>query len=231
MTSPLVRWKYFCEVRDKALLRNSRSPQTLQVVAVSKHHDAAAVACHLRAADEFPRDLGENYLQELQAKAADLDLKSLGVRWHFIGNLQSRKISDVCKVAQVIHSVGREKELKVLSDLRISHGQIPKFYLQFNISSEGTKNGFQLSEALFAQECLEKYHLKQDCLGLMGSAAPIEDVGEAGIRKQFALLRQLRDLHFKQASLNMGMSADFDLAIDEGSDLIRVGTILFGERA
>ncbi|HVJ66318.1 MAG TPA: YggS family pyridoxal phosphate-dependent enzyme [Bdellovibrionota bacterium] len=226
------RWQKFCERRDAALMRTGRTAKAVQVVAVSKLHDAASVAAHLKEIPEFPHLLGENYLQELQEKARAPELASLTIEWHFIGALQSRKIPEVCAIAQVIHSVGRVKELEALAKVRFesSDNEMPFFYVQFNISGEGSKNGFEPEESSLVTDALERLSLQDKFLGLMGSAAPLETAGEAGVRASFAQLRELRDRYFSDKELNMGMSADFELAIAEGSDLVRVGTLLFGER-
>ena len=232
MSEILERWQKFCELRDAALVRTGRTAKEVQVVAVSKLHDAASVAAHLKTIPEFPRQLGENYLQELQEKARASELASLSIEWHFIGALQSRKIPEVCALAQVIHSVGRVKELEALAKVRFesSDNEMPSFYVQFNISGEGTKNGFELNEASLVTDALERLSLQDKFLGLMGSAAPLETAGETAVRGSFSRLRDLRDRYFSDKELNMGMSADFGLAIAEGSDLVRVGTLLFGNR-
>ncbi len=230
MSSSALRWKKFCDLRDQALVRSKRTFCELQVVAVSKLHSAQEITKHLAEIKEFPRDLGENYLQELQEKNAYPELIGLGIRWHFIGNLQSRKIAEIAKCASVIHAVGRVKELEILAQVLSESGKVPNFYFQFNASNESAKNGFDMNQATEALEALERLSLGERCLGLMCSAAPLENVGDAEVRKTFASLRDLRDKYFTGKRLNMGMSSDFEIAIEEGSDVIRVGTLLFGDR-
>lgn len=226
----LKRWEKFCERRDRALATAVRTVSEVQVVVATKYHTPAELAEHVDVVAEFPRDWGENYYQELARKAVAPELQNLGLKWHYFGALQSKKILPITEVASTIHSVGRVKELEMLAKILKDTGSLAKFYVQFNVSIETTKNGFEVEEATLAAETVQKLGLDKHCLGLMCSAAPIEDQGLVKVREAFVRLRELRDRHFKGKKLNMGMSADFDLAIAEGSDVIRVGTTLVGNR-
>lgn len=226
MTLIQQRWETFCQRRDKALATAVRTLGELEVVAVSKKQSPQVIATHIFEIEKFPRTLGENYLQELQQKVNHPELLPHDLEWHFIGALQSRKIAEVAKVAKVIHSVSRIKELESLAQILRNENQIPNFYLQFNASNESTKQGFDMNEAALAVETLDRLDLNDRCLGLMCTAAPVEHL----TRKTFERLRILRDKHFAGKKLNMGMSSDFEIAIQEGTDLIRVGSMLFGER-
>jgi PLP dependent protein len=230
MSSPLSRWQNFCELRNAALARAMRTPCEVQVVAVSKYHSAAKIFEHISQVPGFTLDLGENYLQELGQKQAFEKLASLPIRWHFIGALQTRKIAAISSAVSCIHSVGRIKELDQIAKLRSQLSAAPDFYLQFNASGEGSKNGFEMGEAGQVLETLDRAKLMDKFLGVMCSAAPLEVAGETEVRKTFVRLRELRDRYFVGKKLNMGMSSDFALAIEEGSDLVRVGTLLFGDR-
>jgi pyridoxal phosphate enzyme (YggS family) len=202
----------------RALSKAGRAPQDIKLVAVSKAQPLEAIQNFLRAQKPFWA-LGESYLDEMCEKQ-----KHISATWHFIGRLQSRKIESLLKRASCLHAVGRIKELEA-----IARAPIP-FFVQFNVSGETEKNGFHLEEATHVKELVEQLGLQKFFQGVMAMPAPIEKVGDSVVRKQMLKLRDLRDLHFAGSMLNMGTSSDFEMAIEEGSDVIRVGSLLFGER-
>jgi pyridoxal phosphate enzyme (YggS family) len=175
----------------------------------------------------FPARFGENYLEELVAKRAAV----AGVEWHYQGRLQSRKIGEIVAHADVVQTVARAKELGILTEESRKQGRKPKFFLQMNVSSEGQKNGADPDDLPALLESVARLGLEGRLLGLMCLPSDLDIAGVDRVRAEFAALRSLRDRHLPRGELSMGMSGDFALAIEEGSDWVRVGTALFGARA
>ena len=209
--------------RGQKLLQNLGMPEPneLKILPVSKGHSIEKLKVEMQDA-RLPRDFSENYEQELLEKSAALE----GVRWHFLGALQSRKIPKLCEVVFCLHTVSRSQELKLISEQK----RVPYFFLQVNISDESQKNGCRPESLQDLLGELESLGLAEKFLGLMGMSSPLDEVGEEKVRAQFASLRKLRDELCPRKLLNMGMSDDFKIAISEGSNLLRIGTAIFGKR-
>jgi len=212
----------------RAALRAGRDPGAVRLVAVSKTKPAAAIAEAFSCGQSV---FGENYVQELVGKQAELPQE---ISWHFIGNLQSNKVRQIAGLVDMIHSVDR---LSLASEIDRQWGALGKvcdILIQVNISREATKGGTR-SEELFdlVREVARLPHL-QIC-GLM-TMPPFFDDPE-GARPYFRALKEL-SLELQAAAiprvamreLSMGMSGDFEAAIEEGATLVRVGSALFGER-
>ena len=212
----------------RAALRAGRDPGAVRLVAVSKTKPAAAIAEAFSCGQSV---FGENYVQELVGKQAELPQE---ISWHFIGNLQSNKVRQIAGLVDMIHSVDR---LSLASEIDRQWGALGKVcdvLIQVNISREATKGGTR-SEELFdlVREVARLPHL-QIC-GLM-TMPPFFDDPE-GARPYFRALKEL-SLELQAAAiprvamreLSMGMSGDFEAAIEEGATLVRVGSALFGER-
>ena len=175
------------------------------------------------------RDFGENYVQEVTAKMAELcDLEAT---WHFIGRLQTNKAREVAERFDWVHGVDRARVAQALSKARPEALPPLEVCIQVNISAEATKGGVEPSEALaLAREiqALPRLRLR----GLMGMASPTAEYQEQ--RAQFALLARTKEAIGRDGialdTLSMGMSADLESAIAEGSTLVRVGTAIFGAR-
>ena len=189
-------------------------------------------------------DLGENRVQEARAKQAILGSRTPPVRWHLIGHLQRNKARHAVELFDVVHSVDSldliEKLEKATSRklLAVSQGAAPEttqwldVFVQVNISGEMTKHGCRPENVqALARRILCSQHLK--LRGLMTIAPFVEDQEEA--RPHFRNMRMLRDdlvracsLQPAACSLSMGMSQDFEVAIEEGADFVRIGTAIFG---
>jgi len=205
-----------------------RDPSAVRLVAVSKTKPAALVAA---AAAAGQRLFGENYVQELTAKAAGV---SLPVEWHFIGHLQSNKVRQIAGLVTMIHSVDR---LSLAEEISRQWGRIGRncdILIEVNVSGETTKSG---TTAAAAQELVRQIallpHLR--IRGLM-TMPPFFDDPEAA-RPYFRELRLLAEAIDAEAipgvtmqELSMGMSGDFEAAIAEGATLVRVGSAIFGSR-
>lgn len=203
--------------------RAGRASGSVTLVAVSKRHPASAIreayACGLR-------DFGENYVQELVAKAAELrDLPD--ICWHLVGHLQTNKAKQVAKVAHVVQTLDSAKLITELNKRAGDEGRKLAAYVEVNIDDEGQKSGCHQDEAKgLVQLISESEHLRLS--GLMTVGAKVEGVEAA--RSAFVRLRELRDEVAPGCALSMGMSADFVAAIEEGASLVRVGTAIFGSR-
>jgi len=183
------------------------------------------------------RDFGENYVQELVEKHL---LLPHDIRWHFIGHLQSNKVKYIAPFIHLIHSVDSFKLLKEIDKQALKNHRTIECLLQVHIAMEETKFGLseeELSELIGdltkATALGEFQHIK--IVGLMGMASFTADSSK--VQLEFKYLNSLFDKHSKVKApncemkiLSMGMSADYDLAIKEGSNLVRIGSLLFGER-
>jgi len=172
------------------------------------------------------RDFGENYVQELAEKAAKLPND---IRWHFIGHLQSNKVRSIVPFIYLIHGVDSLKLLKEIDKQAEKSKRIIDCLLQVHIAQEETKFGFDENE-LLALEIGQFANVK--IKGLMGMASLTENVNK--IRTEFKHLKTIYDklstLTPQLSVLSMGMSADYKIALEEGSNMVRIGSLLFGER-
>ncbi|HWL85772.1 MAG TPA: YggS family pyridoxal phosphate-dependent enzyme [Polyangiaceae bacterium] len=218
------------EVRDRvdrAALVAGRAPESIQLVAVSKTMGPEAVR---EAYEAGQRIFGENYAQELAAKADALaDLPD--IEWHFIGHLQSNKARVVAPRAKMVHAVDGVGLARELARRAEAAGRIPlDVLIEVNVGNEPQKHGIEpadLKELIAGVRAFPALRVR----GLM-TVPPEGD--PAGARSVFETLASLRNLHGGPAELpelSMGMSSDFEAAIAAGATLVRVGTAIFGPRA
>jgi pyridoxal phosphate enzyme (YggS family) len=211
------------EVRRRmaqACERSHRSVDEITLVAVTKGFEAQVVRT---AFDSGIRDFGENRVQEAEEKLAQLQDLRQAVTWHMVGHLQSNKARVAVELFDIIHSVDSIKLAEILN----RRAEKPlHVLLEANVSREVTKAGFSLSElAAAAKEIGQLPNIK--LMGLM-TVAPFVPDPEA-VRPVFRKLRELRDsMGLKQ--LSMGMTDDFEVAIEEGATMLRIGRAIFGDR-
>lgn len=206
---------------------SGRDPEAVTLIGVTKGHPVEAVQAALAAG---LRDLGENRVDELESKRALLGEGS--ARWHFIGHIQSRKAPRAVEVSDVIHSIDSSKLAEKVSRAAEQRGTPMPVLVQVNTSGEAAKGGLegdQLVEELHALTALPGLQV----LGLMTMAPFVED--EEVLSKAFAGLRELSErtravTERLGPELSMGMTNDLEIAIREGSTMVRIGTALFGER-
>ncbi len=208
----------------EAAKRSGRDPSAIRLVAVTKKNPPEWIRPLVEAG---ARDLGENYPQELWAKADAL--ADLPVRWHLIGHLQSNKAKKTIPLVRMIHSIDSLKLLRVVAELAEGMAEPPAVCLQVNTSAEPAKHGWS-EEALLADADAIAAIRTVPVVGLMTMAALGTTAEEA--RPSFARLREVRDILRPRTGLDlnelsMGMSNDFDVAIEEGATVIRVGSALF----
>jgi len=205
----------------RACERAGSSPEEVTLVAVTKTVQADAIDAAFNAGI---KDFGESRVQEAKPKIEQLHLLRPHLTWHMIGHLQTNKAKTAAGIFDIIHSVDSLKLAEILNDS--SQRKLPVL-IQVNASAEATKGGFMLSEVNEAVRQIEKLS-NLDIQGLMTIAPWVDNAEE--VRPVFRQLRQLRDaLGLKH--LSMGMSDDFEVAIEEGATLVRIGRAIFGERS
>jgi len=176
------------------------------------------------------RDFGENYVQELVEKHEQLPKD---IRWHFIGHLQSNKVKYIAPFVHLIHGVDSLKLLKEINKEGEKNNRVIDCLLQVHIASEETKFGLDEGEVDVLMSGYADMQMKNvRVCGLMGMASFTEDMEV--VRGEFKGLKKLHEKCKMQNAecklLSMGMSADYKVAIEEGSNMVRVGSLLFGER-
>jgi len=208
--------------------------QQVSLVAVSKIKPAADIQ---QLYDLGQRDFGENYVQELVEKQG---LLPADIRWHFIGHLQTNKVKFIASFVHMVHGVDSFKLLQEIAKQGEKNNRVIDVLLQMHIAEEETKFGLDEKEIL---ELLAYYEGQQPALkyvricGLMGMATATDDT--TVIRQEFARLhgvfRNLQQSSFLGKAYfsvcSMGMSGDYELAIEEGSTMVRIGSMLFGRRS
>jgi PLP dependent protein len=206
--------------------RAGRSPEDVMLVAVSKSFPVEAVAAALEAGIEI---LGENRAQELVAKAAALGESA---RWHFIGHLQTNKVRSVVGVAELIHSVDRAAVAEAIGARAVSLGIVQDVLVEVNAAGDPSKHGIAAADApalLEAIAALEGVRVR----GLM-TMPPFPARAEDS-RPHYRALARLAESVGAGASLgpelSMGMTRDFEVAVEEGATIVRIGEAIFGPRS
>lgn len=212
---------------ERAVKRASRAPGSVVLCAVSKTKPSALIRAAYQAGQ---RDFGENYVQELVQKARELgDLSEL--RWHAIGTLQRNKAKDVAKLAALVHTVDREELARELGRRAVANGRVLPVLVEVNIAGEASKSGCGPEDVGRLLEVISNTP-GLSMRGLMTMPPFTEDPEPS--RPMFRALYEIRERHGGSAvlpELSMGMSHDFEIAIEEGATIVRVGTAIFGARA
>lgn len=212
---------------EAACARADRDPAAVELLAVSKTFPAEAVR---EAAEAGQHLFAESRLQEAEPKIASLPGS---LRWHFIGRVQRNKVRRMLPLFEMIHAVDSLRLARYMDEVAAELGLFPKVFLQVNIGGEESKGGFPPEGLLLEiDELLAMPRLSVE--GLMCIPPATETPEEA--RPWFVALRELRDEITRRCgaplpSLSMGMSSDFEVAIEEGATHVRVGSAIFGHRA
>ena len=206
-------------------------PEGVELVAVSKFHPAALI---LEAYNAGQRNFGESRVQEFLLKEKELPKD---IKWHFIGHLQTNKVKQIIGKTSLIESVDSERLLKLIDQESDKEGVVTKVLLEVHVAEEEAKFGFSPDELtdFFTSKKFESLKATHIC-GIMGMATNTED--EQRIAADF---KKLNDLYLSIKNnkelglrgfdvLSMGMSGDWKLAVEEGSNMVRIGTAIFGER-
>ena len=204
----------------------NRYSNSVLLMAVSKTQSVENI---LKAYEAGQRDFGENYIQESIEKI--IELKDLDITWHFIGKIQSNKSKHIAANFDWIHSVDKISTLKKINDLRKNVEEKLNVCVQVNIDSEDSKSGILVNEVedfIVKASKFEKLKIR----GLM--AIPMYHPDYVSQYKTFAKIKNLFDSlikkNFKLDTLSIGMSSDYNAAIEAGSTIVRIGTSIFGER-
>jgi PLP dependent protein len=211
----------------QAATKVGRSIDDIELVAISKTHDAAKVREAIEAGQTL---FGESRVQEARVKIPELPSN---LRWHFVGHLQKNKIRNALPLFEMLHSVDSLALAQDMNRIAEEEGFHPRVLLEVNVAGEGSKFGFKPETLRAEMETLLALP-RLSILGLM-TIPPLAKEPEAS-RKYFLQLRELRDcvqteFHVDLAHLSMGMTQDFAVAVEEGATLVRVGTAIFGERS
>ncbi|HKG23956.1 MAG TPA: YggS family pyridoxal phosphate-dependent enzyme [Blastocatellia bacterium] len=213
----------------RAAERAGRSAEEITLITVSKTFDADTVR---KAVDAGVRDLGENKVQEASGKA--LKVRAENLRWHMIGHLQGNKARAAVAIFDVIHSVDSRQLVERIDRLAGDEGRNPSVLIQVDLGLEATKSGASEAELPAIVEALDGAK-NVEFRGLMTLPPFFDDPERA--RSYFRRLRELLEELNRSRSqeralkeLSMGMSHDFEVAIEEGSTMVRVGTAIFGAR-
>jgi len=200
----------------------------VQLVAVSKTKSAADIL-ELYAMGQ--RDFGENYIQELVEKQRELPAD---IRWHFIGHLQTNKVKSLISFVHLIHGVDSLRLLKEIDRLAGLKGRVVDILLQVHIAREETKFGLDAGELTEMMKIWKEGVAQGEwkavrVKGLMGMSSNTADTEV--VREEFRGLKAMLDRFFPDGGLlSMGMSGDYKIAIEEGSTMVRIGSLLFGDR-
>lgn len=223
--------KTMIDIKENISKIRSTIPSNVKLVCVSKFHPVEDI---LTAYECGERCFGENRPQELVSKIPELPND---IQWHFIGNLQTNKVKFVVPNSELIHSVSSEKLLEEINKTAIKFQKKQKILIELHVAKEETKQGFSVDEALniFTPSYISKFSNLEFC-GVMGMASLTDD--KKIVRNDFQSIantfRKLKSDTFPEnesfKEISMGMSHDYEIAIEEGSTIVRIGTSIFGER-
>jgi len=217
------------ETISRSCVRAGRSPSEITLVAVAKTFPPSAIR---EAIEGGVADIGENYVQELLAKRGEL--AGADLRWHFIGHLQSNKVRSIAGWIHMIHAVDSLPLALEIDRRAAGAGRIIECLIEVNTTGEGTKFGVPPREVTQLVRSLAACsHISVAGLMTMGPFLPDPE----GSRPMFRRLRELKEeigslaqANVSMRHLSMGMTGDFEVAIEEGATLLRIGTAIFGPR-
>ena len=223
--------KNIAQIREcigAAALRSNRLASDVRLMAVTKTVDDHRIQEATQAGIDI---LGENYVQEARRK---IDMMGRPAQWHLIGHLQTNKVKYVVKIFDMIHTIDRVELAEALNKRCAQDGRIMKILVEVNVSGEAAKQGVHPDRVLPLMHQLSHFEFLS-VQGLMTMAPWFDDPENA--RPYFSALRSLRDRirevdipHIAMTELSMGMSGDFEVAVEEGATIVRIGQAIFGER-
>ena len=207
-------------------------PEGVTLVCVSKFHPASLIEQAYAAGE---RDFGESRVQEMVEKQRGLPKD---IRWHFIGHLQTNKVKQIVPFVSLIHGVDSLRLLEEINKEAVKIGRVVPVLLEVHVAQEETKSGFSVEEIADLAPLIELNHasplLKEypglNICGIMGMASNTDDRDQ--VRREFRMLATIHKNLFPHGGvLSMGMSHDYKLAIEEGSNMVRIGSSIFGARS
>ena len=218
-------------IKERIAEIRSTLPEGVTLVCVTKFHPVERL---MEAYEAGERDFGESRVQELVRKYEEMPKD---IRWHFIGHLQTNKIRQIVPFVHLIQGVDSLHLLEEISKEAQKIGKVVNVLIEFHVAEELTKSGFSPEDADSLQAIIDLNHAPSflreypgvNIIGVMGMASNTDDLSR--IRQDFDQLASLfRYLFPRGGVLSMGMSGDFPLAIQAGANMIRVGSLIFGER-
>ena len=210
----------FLEQFKIAISQANRQIDEVELIAVSKKKSVEEIKSVIKSGQ---LSFGENQIQEVESKWINLKRDHPQIKLHFIGGIQSRKVKSIYQHCDVIHSIDRMKLVELFNKLENENQVAKDYFIQINIGDEAQKSGVKLSEADdFISKCIVNYNL--NIIGLMCLPPLNEDP-----KKYFIKLKNMAQ-KYNFASLSMGMSSDYDVAIESGATHVRIGTQIFGPR-
>lgn len=216
---------------DAAARRSRRDPAAVTLVVVTKSVGPAAVRCALAAG---VGDLGENYVQEAARKiplVTERLMDGAAPRWHLIGHLQRNKAGPAVPLFELIHTLDSEELALRLDRIGAERGRAVRTLLQVNVAGEAAKSGVSVDMAAGLLERLQPLrHLRVEGLMTVPPTPHDPEASRPHFRALAGLGRSLRSLGFDVVHLSMGMTADYEVAVEEGATLVRVGEAIFGPR-
>jgi len=227
MSSVAENLERVCEQVAEAAAKVGRAVDEIQLIAISKTHDAEKVRAAYGAGQTL---FGESRVQEARAKIPELPSN---LRWHFVGHLQKNKIRHALPLFELFHSVDSLALAQEMSRIADEEGMHPRVLLEVNVAGEASKFGF--ARTALRGEMEQLLALRRLTIEGLMTIPPLAPEAEAS-RTFFVQLRELRDgleseFQMKLPRLSMGMTNDFAIAVEEGATLVRVGTAIFGERS
>ena len=210
-----------------AAVKSGRTGQDVTLVAVTKQASAPAI---LEAQQAGVQIFAENRIQDAEAKIPQVP----GAQWHMIGHLQTNKIKAALGLFQCVESVDSLRLAREINEQLLPEGRILPVFLEVNISGEKQKFGFE-TERVYTDVDEIKKLTQLEVVGVMGIAPNTEDMQARRasfkkLRGVFTVLKSMKGERFQMKYLSMGMSDDFETAIEEGSNMVRVGRALFGKQ-
>lgn len=220
------------EVRNRIAAvcgRSDRNPQDILLVAVSKTFGREVIR---EALDAGQRDFGENYVQELLEKRGTLN--DPGIRWHYIGHLQSNKAKHIVDFVHLIHSIDNENVARELDKRAEKTGKTIDVLLEVHTTDEATKFGVLPGKTLELAKTISGFkRIRLQGLMTMGPFSDDPNDSRSSFRQLAELSRRIQNEGIENVAmrhLSMGMTHDFEVAIEEGATIVRVGTAIFGKR-
>ena len=217
----MSRYTKFIQKFEKAVISAKRDKQEIEVIAVSKKKSVLDIK---EVLELNHTSFGENQIQEIEKKwAVELSNLDYNYKLHFIGGIQSRKARAIHQHCDVIHSLDRIKLVQIFNEIEETSQLKRQYFIQVNTGNESQKSGILLNDSeKFISDCISNYNL--NIAGLMC----LPPMGESP-KNHFMTLKSLRD-NFNLPYLSMGMTDDYETAIECGSTHIRIGREIFGER-
>ncbi|WP_341661721.1 YggS family pyridoxal phosphate-dependent enzyme [Blattabacterium cuenoti] len=212
-------------IENRFLSIKKMIPKNVKILAVSKNQEISSIEKLYRIGH---RDFGENYIQEIVKKYKKLPKD---IRWHMIGRIQSNKLKYIIPFIHLIHSVQNIKQINIINKIALKHKKIINCLLQIKICNDKNKSGITFQETI---KILENKTFKEmrniKIIGIMGMAS-FQELNK--VHNEFSYLRKLYNEYknkYGHNILSMGMSRDYNIAIKYGSTIVRLGTLIFGNR-